>query len=567
MSYTPRRMNPAWRWMRSNMLNLSFTANKVVVIRDWRLAGANIVLSLAIVGWVIFSLFLGKTYIVTEVPTGVSSAWGLASTDYTSSQTAIYNGAASFCDSLTNYKFKYSDDWIYDTPVCAYYSGAELISKLPSGDVMFFTTHIHETINQRYIKPGGGCLSDPNGLGAATEVMGRCEHSKSMNFLAPGIEDSYFAFNHYFDSIVQSGAKPITYVRREGSDEDLYTFEKGDAIRLKVSEWLNVAEIELDKPFNEQNGGWDIVGFEGAGEDTENYPYVRTSGIRLNIDVKYHNYHLDKDNVVNMGNEDVYAVITVSPKIGWFSKGNEIVYSQDPATTFDINNPITVSSGDPNGIYYDFYRYGILFDIKQTGLVGEIDYVFILIQLTSGVVMLGIATTVVSFFAKFCLGNESEIYRGVIQEEYEVGKEAARYAAQACVATKSFKDADADGKGDLDFDELRILIKESFSKNYLDEGEDSHFNEEEITGMAYYLMRAADDHLNDRILDRREKTPEELRHSKISLHEWQELSTNGVFKFKNLKTTSKEHIKNTGWARNSLKKRQSVKNLKTLNKV
>ncbi len=50
MSYTPRRMNPAWRWMRSNMLNLSFTANKVVVIRDWRLAGANIVLSLAIVG-------------------------------------------------------------------------------------------------------------------------------------------------------------------------------------------------------------------------------------------------------------------------------------------------------------------------------------------------------------------------------------------------------------------------------------------------------------------------------------------------------------------------------------
>ena len=287
----------------------------------------------------------------------------------------------------------------------------------------------------------------------------------------------------------------------------------------------------------------------------------------MNIDVKYHNYHLDKDNVVNMGNEDVYAVITVSPKIGWFSKGNEIVYSQDPATTFDINNPITVSSGDPNGIYYDFYRYGILFDIKQTGLVGEIDYVFILIQLTSGVVMLGIATTVVSFFAKFCLGNESEIYRGVIQEEYEVGKEAARYAAQACVATKSFKDADADGKGDLDFDELRILIKESFSKNYLDEGEDSHFNEEEITGMAYYLMRAADDHLNDRILDRREKTPEELRHSKISLHEWQELSTNGVFKFKNLKTTSKEHIKNTGWKRDSLKKRKSVKNLKTLNKV
>ena len=58
-------------------------------------------------------------------------------------------------------------------------------------------------------------------------------------FWHSGIEDSYFAFNHYFDSIrYESGAKPITYVRREGSEEDLYTFEKGEAIRLKVSEWL-----------------------------------------------------------------------------------------------------------------------------------------------------------------------------------------------------------------------------------------------------------------------------------------------------------------------------------------
>ena len=438
-------MNPAWRWMRSNIVNLSFTANKVVVIRDWRLAALNIFFSVAIVGWVIFSLFLGKTYIVTEVPTGVSSAWGLASTDYTSTQKAIYNGGASFCDSLTNYKFKYSNDWNYETPVCAYYAGSELISKLPSGNVMFFTTHIQETIKQRYVKPGGGCLADPNGLGVATEVMGRCEHSLSKNLLAPGIEDSYFAFNHYFDSIVQSGSKPITYVRAEGSDKNLYIFEKGEAIRLKISEWLNIAGIELDKPFNEQTGGWDITGFEGVGEDSQKYPYVRTSGLRLNIAVKYHNYHLDKDFHVSIGNDDVYAVITVSPKIGWFSKGDEILYSQDPSTTFDIDNPITLTSGQPNGIYYDFYRYGILFDIQQTGLVGEVDYVFILIQMTSGVVMLGIATTLVSFIAKFALGNKSQIYRGVIQEEYEVGREAARYAAQACVATKSFKDADEDG--------------------------------------------------------------------------------------------------------------------------
>ena len=559
MTYTPAQINPFWKWMRSNIVNLSFSANKVVVIRDWRLALLNIIFSLGIVSWVIYSLFTGKTYIVTEVPTGVASAWGLASTDYTSTQAAIYDGGSSFCDTLTNYQFKYSDDWLYSTPVCAFYMGAELISKLPSGNVMFFTTHISETIKQRYLKPLSGCISNLNGLGDATEVMGRCEHAKSTNFLAPGIEESYFAFNHYFDSRLQSGSKPMTYIRTEGSDENLYTFEKGAAIRLKLSEWLNITGIELDKPFNEQNvDGLDITGFNGAGEDIEKYPYVRTSGLRLNIAVRYHNFDLDRIIHTGVGDSEVYAVVTVSPKIGWFSKGDEIMYSQEGGDAlFDINNPINMTSGQPNGIYYDFYRYGILFDIQQTGLVGEMDYLFILMQFTSGIVLLGLATTLVSFIAKFGLGAKSELYKGAILETFDVQREAAKYATQACVATKSFKDADADGRGDLDFDELRTLIKESFSKSYLDDGDDDSLNESEINAMAYYLMRAADEHLDDRVLEEREKTPEELRESKISLHEWQELSTTGVFKLKDLKYISKEQLEASGWTTSILKKMKS----------
>ena len=554
-------MNPLWKWMRSNIVNLSFSANKVVVIRDWRLAVLNLIFSLGIVSWVIYSLFTGKTYIVTEVPTGVASAWGLASTEYTSAQTAIYNGGSSFCDTLTNYQFKYSDDWYYSAPLCALYTGAELISKLPSGNVMFFTTHISETIKQRYMKPLGGCLSDPNGLGGAVEVMGRCEHTKSTNFFAPGIEESYFAFNHYFDSRLQSGSKPMTYIRREGSDDNLYTFEKGAAIRLKLSEWLNITGIELDKPFNEQNvNGLDITGFNGAGVDIEKYPYVRTSGLRLNIAVRYHNFDLDRIVHTNIGDSEVYAVVTVSPKIGWFSKGDEILYSQeDGGRGFDIDNPINLTSGQPNGIYYDFYRYGILFDIQQTGLVGEMNYLFILMQFTSGIVLLGLATTLVGFIAKFGLGAKSDLYKGAILETFDVHREAAKYAAQACVATKSFKDADEDGRGDLDFDELTTLIKGSFSKSYLDEGVDDSFSESEITEMAYYMMRAADQHLDDRILEEREKKPEELRESKISLHEWQELSTTGIFKLKDLKYVSKEQLEASGWTKGILKRRKSTK--------
>jgi hypothetical protein len=538
MTYTPAQMNPVWKWLRINF-GSTFTANKAVVIDAPRLAALHSFFSIGIVIWVIYSLFAGKTYIVTEVPTGVASAWGLASTDYTSTQAAIYQGGASFCDTLSNYQFKYSDDWYYSAPICAFYIGAELISKLPSGNVMFFTTHISETIKQRYDKPSTGCISDSIGLGEATEVMGRCEHSKSTNFLAPGIEESYFAFNHYFDSRIESGAKPITYVRREGFDENIYTFERGSAIRLKVSEWLNITGIELDKPFNEQNvDGLDTTGFNGVGEDIEKYPYVRTSGLRLNIKVKYHNFHLDRVLHTDMGGEDVYAVVTVSPKIGWFSKGDEILYSQvGGGAAFDINNPINLTSGQPNGMYYDFYRYGILFDIQQTGLIGEIDYLFILMQFTSGIVLLGLATTLVGFIAKFGLGELSELYRGAMLEPFDTKREAARYATQSCIAAKRFKDADTAGSGDLDFDELKTLIRDSFTKSCVDDNTDEDFNEKEITMMAYHLMRAADEHLDDRILEGHEKTLEDLKISKISLHEWQELSTTGVLKRKNLKYT------------------------------
>ena len=527
-------MNPFWKWLRGNVMNLKYTTEKVTVLRDWRLACMNISLSTLVVIWVLYSLFTGKTYIVTEVPTGVASAWGLGSS---------ITERPSFCNNLSPYAFNYSADWYYKVPTCAEYTGSELISKLPTGNVIFFTTHISQTIKHRYPKPPTGCLSESYGLEDNTISQDTCEHSTTSNFLATGIEDSIFAFNHYFDSSIDTGSKPITYIRKEGSDENIYTFNEGQSIRLKMSEWLDLAGIDLDKRLDDQGDKFteEIQGFNGAGNDTNTYPYVRTSGLRLNIKVKYHNYFLDKDIHTNIGNKDVYAVINVVPRLGWFSKGDEISYKQAPeSTSYDINNPIDLVSGNPNGIYTNMYRYGVLFDIQQSGLVGKIDYVFILIQLTSGLVMLGVASSIVSFVAKFLMGDISNIYKSVIQEEYDVAKEAAKYAAQACVASKSFKEADQDGRGDLDFEELKNLVRECFSKTYMLDSDNTSessdgFTEDDITAMTFYLMRAADDKLNDRILEKREKTIDELKKSKISLHEWQELCTGGVLERKSLR--------------------------------
>lgn len=539
------RLNPAWKWIRSNVMNMTYRTEKVTVLRDWKLALLNYILQILVVIWVIYSLFNEKTYIEREVPTGVVSSWGLGGTEYNDKQLAIYNNNPSFCDNLINYAFNYSADWYYKVPICAYYTGAELISKLPTGNVMFFTTHIAETLRQRYTKPETGCLMEPNGIKECILVMDQCIHTMEANFLAVGIEDSIFAFNHYFDSSIDSGPKPVTYIRKEGSDENLYTFDEGESVRLKISEWLDIAGVELDKRLDEQSPEFanDITGFNGAGDDIDKYPYLRTSGVRLNIKVKYHNYNLHKDNI-KIGSKDTYAIINVEPKIGWFSKGDEIYYKQLPnVTMFDINNPVNLTTGQPNGIYVDFYRYGILIDIQQSGIVGEVNYVFVLLQLTSGLVLLGVASSIVGFVAKFLMGDISPVYKSIIQEEFDPVNEAAQYAAQACVASKVFKEADDDGKGDLDFEELRKLVKNCFAKTYESGQEDNNstdsdntesFSHDDVTAMTYYLMRAADPKLKERILYKTEKTLDELRDSVITLHEWQELCVAGVLERKKM---------------------------------
>ena len=539
------RLNPAWKWIRSNVMNMTYRTEKVTVLRDWKLALLNYILQILVMIWVIYSLFNEKTYIEREVPTGVVSSWGLGGTEYNDKQLAIYNNNPSFCDNLINYAFNYSADWYYKVPICAYYTGAELISKLPTGNVMFFTTHIAETLRQRYTKPETGCLMEPNGIKECILVMDQCIHTMEANFLAVGIEDSIFAFNHYFDSSIDSGPKPVTYIRKEGSDENLYTFDEGESVRLKISEWLDIAGVELDKRLDEQSPEFanDIAGFNGAGDDIDKYPYLRTSGVRLNIKVKYHNYNLHKDNI-KIGSKDTYAIINVEPKIGWFSKGDEIYYKQLPnVTMFDINNPVNLTTGQPNGIYVDFYRYGILIDIQQSGIVGEVNYVFVLLQLTSGLVLLGVASSIVGFVAKFLMGDISPVYKSIIQEEFDPVNEAAQYAAQACVASKVFKEADDDGKGDLDFEELRKLVKNCFAKTYESGQEDNNstdsdntesFSHDDVTAMTYYLMRAADPKLKERILYKTEKTLDELRDSVITLHEWQELCVAGVLERKKM---------------------------------
>ena len=96
-------MTPLVRFLRKNVLELSYLTEKRTLIRDWRLALLYYALLGLVLTYVVTSLVNGKTYIMTEVPIGVASAWGSGGDDfYALQKTASTNG---ICQDLSVYKF------------------------------------------------------------------------------------------------------------------------------------------------------------------------------------------------------------------------------------------------------------------------------------------------------------------------------------------------------------------------------------------------------------------------------------------------------------------------------
>ncbi|CAL6337498.1 unnamed protein product [Bathycoccus prasinos] len=568
-------MTPLMKFLRANVLELSYLTEKRTLIRDWRLALLYYALLGLVTAYVVTSLVNGKSYIMTEVPTGVASAWGKVGKEFYDLQ-KDWNTTSEQCTNTAagtgKYMFNYSASYVYDNVKCGYFNADEMISKLPSGNVMFFATHAHQSLVARYkatevVAADGtvtytcppGSMETNFGEAAQQVVDGRCTHVKENNYIIPRT----MAFDHSYDTTSgeYSGTKPKTYVQKKDSDVNEYEFAPGQSVELTMKEWLELAGVDLDKPFDQQPGNFEGVleGLTGGGADysgrgtiwrhggylgtgtalnsTGKYPYPRLSGVRLNILVRYFNYDLHKKVHTEMGDDDVYAIVTVSPVLGWFSKGQEITYRSNPT---DLTDPIDAADGASEGYYQDMYKYGILFDIQQTGLVGALDPVFIILTLTSGLVLLGVAGTIVNLLAKFGLGDLSKTYKSFIQEECDIQLEAARYTAQSIVASRAFKVADKDGEGQLDFAELKGVVTSCFSDQFASTNSKSKlqkelFSDEEIHSMTLFLMRAADPHLADRIMEGREKNVAELEASTLSLNQWQELSTSDYIDHDSLK--------------------------------
>ena len=548
---------------------MGYKTSKFVKIVDWRLALLNVALQAVICFYVVYALVRGKTYLQTEVPIGRVTNWGNGNVDFDTAQadagaaatatTKAYGDGkiypvlpcASAATLNSSYAFNYGNGWVYDNVKCGYLTPDEIISKEPAGGI-FITTHVTETITHRSAKPSGNCTAYTGFVGGAavqpvnaSGTNGVCYYKSVTDWLTIGAEHSSIGISHEFDTIsgLAGEANPKTYVRRPGSSVNLKIIPAGQYISLKLKDILDVANIELDKTYEDQVAfaGRDPSVFYGEGGSASVTPMARLAGLRINAKLQYYNYNLHATSVSDdiSDGDSPYAVLEIEPSIDWTSKGQRIQYRSNIT---DLDDPIKASDGKPAGTFINMYAYGVFIDVTTSGIIGSVNYVYLINVLVSGLVLLKVAGSICDIVAMYGLGTRSLVYSNHMLEPASFEREAAKYAIQGAMAVNAFRAADTKRSGDgLDIEEIYELLVEAFhsvdgmsvaergSENFdADKFKSRRLTLDECRQMSKYIMLTADRHAQERYAKGLPRMSySQLKNVRIDLEEWVELTTEG----------------------------------------
>ena len=555
---------------------MGYRTSKFVKIIDWRLALSNLALQVLITFYVLYALINGKTYLETEVPVGRVTNWGNGNANVyalqTSSAAATTMGEATYdgkkypvlpcagTNTLDEYKFVYDEAFTYDNIKCAYLTSDELITKEISGGI-FITTHITETVTYRTPKPSNancgatyqfGSGGRTKNVANAAGTGGLCYYNETTEWLTVGSDLSSIGIAHEYETLSEknsmTGKNPKTYVRRAGSSHNYFTFADGEDIKLTLKDILDIAQVDLDKRYEDQTAlpSSNVAALYGTGDDEAKTPMTRLGGLRINAKFQYYNYNLHGKG--DLGDSKTpYAILEIEPSITWTSKGQSISYRTD---RMNLDDPINAATGKPEGYFHNLYAYGVFIDVTSTGIIGGLNYVYIINVIVSGLVLLNVAGTITDLIAQYGLGTRSLIYRSHMIEETNFERECAKYAVQGMLAVKSFKDADKSGNNDgLDIDELKDLLVQAFhsqdgmsmsEKGQIENLTERRLTLEECRQMAKYIMLTGDSDAQDLYLQGKPRMSyEELKEQRIDLNEWIELMTEGPMDINTLRKVIK----------------------------
>lgn len=447
---------------------LTFTTEKTVTFRDWRLGIIHKVLYLGIVLYTCVLIFRNKSFLENHSPLNVvtmfSSTTGSANiltpvVDYDTAQDYVYDNMIqsptstfAYCNN-PSYDFVYSEEFKYQNISCYFGSAREVSTKLPPAGI-FFTTFQDTTSTTTFMTNDGATCTRMSFLNrglscsstSSITIRGpRCECIDKSNAFFVGTENTILNIEHRYDSVPQSGALPKTRIRLENSENDLFTFAEGTKVQLPLRTLLEYGGVNLDSAFSSD---WSL---RGASNSPNQYPMQRLTGVAITIKASYYNYnqvpHLDS---TGTGTEDdVECVMEIQPAVTWTSLGDYIDYRKH---VFD-------SSG--NSEFVNRYRYGVYINVEAAGIISEFNYTVLIMAIIQGLVLLRVADVVCSLIAYYFMGNRSKLFQAFGNENVSYNREYARYAAQILVTGKLFDLLDTNNNNVIEKAEIYRMLKDS----------------------------------------------------------------------------------------------------------
>lgn len=501
---------------------LVFPTSKVIKIVDWRLALIFRGLQAIILVYFTWQALKHQQYLRKEVPENVLSVY-VTGGNVTQRQFHLYEvqrtgsdpSPNNYCNSNSSYDFLWSESWKYIFQGCVSPIPGQLADKGPLGSSYFFKTAMQSTLYQHFknreanttdehcmkvfseqpedVQQGIMCLPSANEelkegiiseyyiqhhyhqenfvLSASNVTMCGCT-SVSGRFYT-GVDELFLYIDHFFYSTHVTGALTKTYIRKIGSRSNKKVFQEGETLAMTLKDILEWAEVELDQRANEGlNAQWleessetEIQALQGPlGIKDDKFPYVRVSGVRVEVSMEYYNYRMvpgevhaaDQAEVLSPDNSDAKTVCVMyfRPYLVWTSQGNQ----------FERH-------GDNPNYYIDVYNYGVLVTFKAGGLVGGFDSFMLFLVMTQTIVMLDLAGQITTIIARSMLGTKSILYKSVISERLDALTIYGRFASQAITASLCYDIVDNNNSGRVSkpeiYAQLSKLFHRSMSKNQM----------------------------------------------------------------------------------------------------
>jgi len=443
---------------------------------------------LGALAYVISNLFMGSGWSVKSVPLGSVNPWVELGDYSTMAETTSSYDSLQYCSNPA-FAYNYGGGFIYgtaaDPPICDS-PNTYTVTEKTVNSVFLTTAYIH---NQEAGFPcdggnaGSGTAFVPEDectqkLGAGSNVVkyanGQCVcKSPTKTYYPLGVEQMEVVFEHFFHTLetvkvdgqtlkgsssIADAENPLR-TRFEFSNHTYVDYDAGVPIKIKVADLLQAAHHAVcekgsvaDKRDGKDDGKCETgivldernVDVQADADDTSKFPYFRTTGVSVSLNIAYTN--ANEDQRAELNNREVISTVKATVQTGaWSSVGGTTTYQVYPsgeigAQTWELSSR---------------YKQGVMVHMMSSGTIYSFDFFNLVTVLITGLVLLKTANTVADFVAFFCLGaGQSLVLRNKRCEKVSKKSEFAETGLKAALAAHQFNFFDRDHNGSIEASDI-----------------------------------------------------------------------------------------------------------------